>query len=69
MEIQINRNILLVAIDRRCFFPDCGKRNSVGLTRDEAFNYRGFECTHCKRWNDDTVSEREIPDSWETQND
>lgn len=64
MGITINRDILLVQIDRRCFFPDCGKRNLVGLTKAEARKYCGFECTHCKRWNEDVLSEQDVPESW-----
>ena len=54
----------LIELDRRCFFPDCKARNVVGLTTDEATNYRGFECTGCSRWNDDKLSDGEIPEEW-----
>ena len=58
------RSTLLVEIERRCSFPDCRAKNLVGLTRDEAIEYRGFDCTACERWNDDKVEGRELPDSW-----
>ena len=64
MGITIIRDILLVQVDRRCFFPDCGKKNSLGLTKNEVRNYTGFECTHCKRWNEDVLTQREVPPSW-----
>ncbi|MBA2525122.1 MAG: hypothetical protein H0V18_04950 [Pyrinomonadaceae bacterium] len=60
----IPREILLVEIDRRCFFPDCNARTLVGLTKQEARDYRGFECALCKRWNDDNLSDKDVPDEW-----
>jgi hypothetical protein len=63
--VFIRREILLIEIDRRCFFPDCKVRNLLGLTKDEATNYRGFECTGCSRWNEDKLSDKEIPEEWD----
>jgi hypothetical protein len=60
----IPREILLVEIDRRCFFPDCNARTLIGMTKQEAREYRGFECPACKRWNDDNLSCRDVPDEW-----
>jgi hypothetical protein len=60
----IPREILLVEIDRRCFFADCNARSLIGLTRQEASDYRGFECAVCKRWNDDHLSDKDVPDEW-----
>jgi hypothetical protein len=60
----IPREVLLVEIDRRCSFPDCDNRVGIGLTKQEAADYLGFECEHCKRWNDDKLSQRDIPDWW-----
>jgi hypothetical protein len=60
----IPREILLVEIDRRCFFPDCNGRTFIGLTKQEASEYRGFQCAACKRWNDDKLSDNEVPDEW-----
>ena len=62
--IFIPREVLLVEIDRRCSFPDCDYRVMVGLTKDEASDYSGFECPHCKRWNDDLLAQKDIPDWW-----
>jgi len=59
------REVLLVEIERRCSFPDCGSRNQVSLTKAEAIGYRGFRCDKCDRWNDDTVGPEELPASWE----
>jgi len=60
------RTPLLVEIERRCSFPDCAARNLIGLTKQEAIEYRGFDCNQCERWNDDGVKALELPDSWET---
>lgn len=62
--IVIPRDILLVEIDRRCSFPDCDKRVLIGLTKNEAEDYAGFECEYCKRWNADTLTEKDVPDWW-----
>ena len=61
----IPREVLLVEIDRRCSFADCDNRVGIGLTKQEAAEYLGFECEHCKRWNDDKLSQRDIPDWWD----
>ena len=58
------REVLLVEIERRCQFPDCGARNLIGLTKSEAIEYRGFDCSKCQRWNDDTVNPEALPESW-----
>jgi hypothetical protein len=63
--IVIPREILLVEIDRRCFFADCNTRVLIGLTKQEAFRYGGFECLSCSRWNEDSLSEKDIPDWWD----
>ena len=60
----IPREVFLVEIDRRCSFADCDNRVGIGLTKQEAAEYLGFECKHCKRWNDDKLSQRDIPDWW-----
>ncbi len=60
----IPREILLVEIDRRCFFPDCNAKTLIGLTKQEASDYRGFDCSACKRWNDDNLSHKDVPDEW-----
>ena len=60
------RETLLVEIERRCQFSDCGARNHIGLTKSDVIEYRGFDCTQCERWNDDEVAQREIPESWRT---
>jgi hypothetical protein len=58
------RETLLVEIERRCRYPDCEARNLIGLTKSEAIEYRGFECSKCQRWNDDTVNPDTLPESW-----
>ncbi len=62
--IIVHRELLLVEIDRRCLFSDCGARCLLGLTKREALSYRGFECPRCERWNDDALSEKDIPEWW-----
>jgi hypothetical protein len=66
--ITIKREVLLVEIDRRCSFAECNGRNFLGLTKPEVLNYEGFECIHCKQWNDDSLSERDIPEWWHEVN-
>jgi len=63
--IQIEREVLLFEIARRCNFADCNQRVSLGLTKAEAFKYRGFKCGFCERWNDDALTERDVPDWWD----
>jgi hypothetical protein len=58
------RTVLLMEIDRRCSFAECNARMLIGLTREEALNYRGFECDRCGQWNDDRLKERDVPDWW-----
>jgi hypothetical protein len=61
----IPRHVLLVEIERRCQLPGCGGKTRVGLTKAEARAYTGFECERCKGWNQDSLSERDVPDWWE----
>jgi hypothetical protein len=62
--IIVPRALLLIEVDRHCFFADCNARVLIGLTRQEAFSYSGFECVLCKRWNDDHLTEKDVPDWW-----
>jgi len=39
------------------------------LTKAEAIEYRGFNCSQCERWNEDQLSRLETPDSWCADND
>lgn len=64
-KIIIPREVLLVEIERRCRLPECGARNRIGLTKDEARSYCGFECERCKGWNADSLTERDVPEWWE----
>ena len=59
------RQVLLVEIERRCQFPDCHARNLIGLTKQEAIEYRGFECFDCRSWNDDNLRQTDAADWWE----
>ena len=63
-KLYFPREVLLVEIERRCQFPDCAARNFIGLTKSEAIEYRGFDCSKCQRWNDDTVNPEALPASW-----
>jgi hypothetical protein len=67
--IVFPRQVLLIEIDRRCSFADCGARVLVGLTKQEAFSYSGFECVRCGCWNNDCLSEKDVPDWWAELND
>ena len=58
------REVLLVEIERRCVDAACGARSRLGLTKAEARAYTGFECEGCGLWNDDALSERDVPDEW-----
>jgi hypothetical protein len=61
------REPLLIEIERRCSFTGCSARNHIGLTKSEAIEYRGFDCSQCEEWNDDRLNPREIPDAWRGQ--
>ena len=63
--IRIERQVLLFEIDRRCGFEDCNQRVLLGLTKSEALDYKGFECTSCERWNDDSLKQTDVPDWWD----
>jgi hypothetical protein len=63
--IVFPRELLLVEVDRRCREAACGARVRVGLTKEEARVYTGFECERCGVWNEDVLSERDIPEWWE----
>jgi hypothetical protein len=64
-KIIIPREVLLVEVERRCSHADCNARTRVGLTKEEARAYSGFECERCQQWNDDQLTERDAPDWWE----
>lgn len=64
-KIIIPREVLLVEIERRCAQADCNAKTRIGLTKEEARAYSGFECERCKQWNDDALTERDAPDWWE----
>ena len=65
LRIVIPRELLLVEIERRCSDPECGARARIGLTKDEARSYIGFECERCKEWNVDGLIELDVPEWWE----
>ena len=56
------RGLLLVEVARRC--RGCDARVRLGLTKDEALVYDGFECENCELWNEDVLAERDVPDWW-----
>ena len=63
--ILIPRDVLLVEIERRCQDAQCNARTRVGLTKDEARVYCGFECERCGQSWDDLLTERDVPEWWE----
>jgi hypothetical protein len=63
--IVFPRKVLLVEIERHCADTHCNARTRIGLTKEEARLYDGFECEVCERWHDDGLTERDIPDWWE----
>jgi len=63
--IVIPRELLLIEIERRCPDEACQARTRIGLTKEEARAYCGFECERCEhRW-DDVLTERDVPEWWE----
>ncbi|HEX8846502.1 MAG TPA: hypothetical protein VF791_17780 [Pyrinomonadaceae bacterium] len=65
MKIGIQRDLLLVEIERRCPDAQCQARTRIGLTKEEARAYCGFECERCGRRFDDALAERDVPEWWE----
>jgi hypothetical protein len=60
---KIRRELLLTEIARRCRGCDAPAR--LGLTKEEARDYAGFECEACELWNEDELRESDIPEWWE----
>ena len=54
------RELLLAEIARRC--RECDAQARVGLTKEEARTYHGFECARCEAWNEDALTEQDIPE-------
>ena len=65
MKITIPRELLLVEIERRCREADCHWKTRIGLTKQDARSYCGFECERCGRFFDDVLTERDVPEWWE----
>ncbi len=63
--ISIPSRVLLFEIERRCSGAHCNAKARIGLTKEEARLYCGFECEQCKLWNADALTERDVPDWWE----
>jgi hypothetical protein len=63
--IEFPREVLLIEIERHCSDQNCNARTRIGLTKEEARLYDGFECERCELWQADGLSERDIPDWWE----
>ena len=64
--ILIPREVLLIEVERRCAVDaECNARTRIGLTKEEARAYCGFTCERCERWNEDTLTERDVPEWWE----
>jgi hypothetical protein len=63
--VFIPREVLLIEIERRCREAECNARTRLGLTKEEARAYCGFECERCGRSWDDLLTERDVPEWWE----
>jgi hypothetical protein len=63
--IVFPREVLLIEIERHCADTNCNARTRIGLTKEEARLYDGFECARCELRQADGLSERDIPDWWE----
>lgn len=59
------REVLLVEVERYCGDINCHALTRTGLTKEDARSYAGFKCERCERWNDDDLTERDIPEWWE----
>ncbi|MBV8856657.1 MAG: hypothetical protein JOZ02_06835 [Acidobacteria bacterium] len=59
------RELLLLEVERWCGDHACNARTRLSLTKAEARAYTGFECSRCERWNEDALTERDIPEWWE----
>lgn len=57
------RELLLAEIVRRC--RECDAQARVGLTKEEARVYHGFECARCGAQNEDALAARDIPEWWQ----
>jgi hypothetical protein len=64
--LHFPREVLVIEIDRRCAADECRARNQISLTKPNAIQYRGFNCSECETWNDDRLTQSEMPDSWNT---
>jgi hypothetical protein len=64
-QIVLPREVLLVEVERRCADERCQAKNRIGLTKQEARFYHGFNCVRCERWHKDVLTERDVPDWWE----
>lgn len=60
-----SRVVLLVEAERYCQQTNCLHLNRIGLTKAEARAYNGFKCERCECWNEDVLTERDVPEWWE----
>ncbi len=58
------RALLLLEVERRCALGRCAQTRRVALTKAEAHRYVGFTCERCARWNEDRLTERDVPEWW-----
>ena len=61
---KAERVVLLVEIERYCNDSKCLRLNRIGLTREDARSYKGFECERCEIWNEDELRPRDLPADW-----
>jgi hypothetical protein len=64
-KILRRREVLLVEIERHCQNTGCNAINRIGLTKQEALAYFGYECERCERWNADSLARKDVPEWWD----
>ena len=68
IHIVVPHRVLLIEVERYCYEIGCKALTRIGLTKDEARNYHGFECNACGKWNDDILTKHDVPDWWSELN-
>lgn len=67
-KIVVPHEVLLVEVERMCSTPRCKAKTRLSLTKEEAKNYKGFDCGVCGLWNEDWLTRTDIPEWWDEIN-